>query len=152
MINTTRLREKFLFSKKYMSKLNDIILEPSENLKTDLDLQLKAERIFEILSHIILDTCTHIIAHSKEPPPETYADCIKKLERIGIISAHTTEKVISLVKMRNIVVHQYGKINYDLLFKGLSELHQYFPQYQNEILIWISNQEKEEDKIKNNQK
>ena len=66
MINISWLREKFLFSKKYISKLNDIISEPSENLKTDLDLQLKAERIFEILSQIILDTCTHIIAHSRK--------------------------------------------------------------------------------------
>jgi len=152
MINISWLREKFLFSKKYISKLNDIISEPSENLKTDLDLQLKAERIFEILSQIILDTCTHIIAHSKETPPQTYADCMKKLEQLRIISSQTAEKVISLIKMRNIVVHQYGNINYELLFTGLSELHQYFPKYQKEILIWITNIEKEEDKNKNNQK
>ena len=153
MINTSWLREKLLFSKTEMSKLKEIISEPSENLKTDLDLQLKAERIFEILSQIILDTCTHIIAHSKDTsPPQTYADCIKKLEQLGIVSSHTAEKGISLVKMRNIVVHQYGNINYDLLFTGLSELHQYFPKYQKEILIWITNLEKEEDKNKKNQK
>ena len=103
-----------------------------------------AERIFEILSQIILDICTHIIAHLKESPPQTYAECMKKLGILGILSTQTAEKATSLAKMRNIVVHQYGKINYILLFEGLRELHKDFPQLQNEVLAWIETQEKEE--------
>ncbi len=104
-----------------------------------------AERIFEILSQIILDICTHIIAHVKESPPQTYAECMEKLGNLGIISPQTAQKSTTLVKMRNIVVHQYGKINYHLLFEGLCELHQDFPQYQDEVLAWIDSQEKSEE-------
>jgi uncharacterized protein YutE (UPF0331/DUF86 family) len=103
-----------------------------------------AERIFEILSQIILDICTHIIAHEKNSPPETYADCMKKLGDLKVISRQTQEISISLVKMRNIIVHQYGKINYKLLFEGLRELHEYFPKYQDEVLAWVNSQEKSE--------
>ena len=110
MIDPSWLREKFLFSKKYWSKLEEIISKSSDDLDRDLDLQLMAERIFEILSQIILDICTHIIAHLKESPPQTYADCMKKLGNLGILSSQTAEKATSLAKMRNIVVHQYGKI------------------------------------------
>jgi len=145
MINSSWLREKFLSSKKYWSKLEDLISKTSDELDKDLDLQLVAERIFEILSQIILDICTHIIAHLKESPPQTYADCMKKLGDLGIISPQTAEKATSLVKMRNIVVHQYGKINYQLLFEGLHELHQEFPQFQKEVLRWIDSQEKHEE-------
>ena len=144
MIDPSWLREKFLFSKKYWSKLEEIISKSSDDLDRDLDLQLMAERIFEILSQIILDICTHIIAHLKESPPQTYADCMKKLGNLGILSSQTAEKATSLAKMRNIVVHQYGKINYKLLFEGLRELHQDFPQLQNEVLTWIESQEKHE--------
>ena len=106
-------------------------------MEDDIDLQLKAERIFEILSQILLDICTHIIAHSKEPPPQTYSDCMKKLGSLNIITPQTAEKAASMVKMRNIVVHQYTNINYNLLFEGLCELHQDFPLIQKEILAWI---------------
>ena len=136
------IREKLLSSKKYWSKLNEVVSKTSEDLETDIDLQLKAERIFEILSQILLGICTHIIAHTKEPPPQTYSDCMQKLGNLGAISAQTAEKAISLIKMRNIVVHQYGNINYRLLFEGLCELHEYFPQFQEEILIWIDSQQK----------
>ena len=144
MIDSSWLREKFLSSKKYWSKLEDIISKTSEDLDKDLDLQLMAERIFEILSQIILDICTHIIAHLNESPPQTYAECMKKLGNLGIISPRTADKATSLVKMRNIVVHQYGKINYHLLFEGLGELHNDFPQFQGEVLAWIDSQEKSE--------
>jgi len=117
-------------------------------LEEDLDLQLKAERIFEILSQILLDICTHIIAHSEVPPPQTYSDCMRKLGSLKIITPQIAEKAASMVKMRNIVVHQYADINYSLLFEGLCELHQDFPQIQNEILDWIDSQEKIESSKK----
>lgn len=142
MIDATWVREKFLSTKKYWSKLNDIISKTSDDLESDLDLQLKAERIFEILIQIILDICTHIIANMKESPPQTYAECMKKLSNIGVISEQTGELAISLVKMRNIVVHQYGKINYNLLFEGLRELSEGFPIYQDEVLKWVESQDK----------
>lgn len=144
MIDTFWIREKLLSSKKYWSKLKEIISKTSEDLETDIDLQLKAERIFEILSQILLDICTHIIAHSKEPPPQTYSDCMKKLGNLNVITPQTAEKATSLVKMRNIVVHQYDTINYRLLFKGLCELYEDFQQFQKEILTWIKAQEKNE--------
>ncbi|NVM34225.1 MAG: DUF86 domain-containing protein [Candidatus Lokiarchaeota archaeon] len=140
MINNIWIREKLLSSKKYWSKLEEIILKTSEDLEMDIDLQLKAERIFEILSQILLDICTHIIAHTREPPPQTYSDCMKKLGNLGVITAQTAEKATSLVKMRNIVVHQYDNINYRLLFKGLCELFEDFPLFQEEILTWIDSQ------------
>ena len=67
---------------------------------------------------------------------------MKKLSNIGVISEQTGELAISLVKMRNIVVHQYGKINYNLLFEGLRELSEGFPVYQDEVLKWIESQDK----------
>jgi len=142
MIDAIWVREKFLSSKKYWSKLNELISKTSDDLESDLDLQLTAERIFEILIQIILDICTHIIANVKESPPQTYAECMKKLSNIGVISEQTGELAISLVKMRNIVVHQYGKINYSLLFEGLKELSEGFPIYQDEVLKWIESQDK----------
>jgi len=149
MIDFSWIREKLLSCKKYWSKLEEIIIKTSDDLETDIDLQLKGERIFEIFGQIILDICTHIIAHSKETPPQTYSDCMKKLGKLDVITLQTAEKTTSLVKMRNIIVHQYDNINYHLLFDGLCELHKDFPQFQEEILTWIDSQENNEKKNSN---
>ncbi len=138
------IRQKFLSCKKYWPKLKEIILKTLKDLEEDIDLQLKAERIFEIISQILLDICTHIISHSEEEPPQTYSECMRKLGRLNILAPQTAEKAAAMIKMRNIVVHQYAIINYRLLFEGLCELHQDFPQIQKEILAWIDSQEKRE--------
>ena len=70
-IDFSWIRQKFLSRKKYWTKIKEIVSKTSEELELDIDLQLKAERIFEILSQTLLDICTHIIAHSEEPPPQT---------------------------------------------------------------------------------
>ena len=146
MIDFFWIREKLLSSKKYWPKLEDLIIKTPDDFETDIDLQLKGERIFEILGQIILDICTHIIANSKEPPPQTYSDCMKKLGKLDVITPQTAEKITSLVKMRNIIVHQYDTINYHLLFDGLCELHKDFLQFQEEILTWIDSHENNEKK------
>ena len=43
--------------------------------------------------------------------------------------------------MRNIVVHQYGKIDYSLLFEGLCTLQKDFLEFQYQILEWVKKQE-----------
>ena len=137
-IDFERIREKFLQSKKYWNKLKGIITKTSEELENDFDSQLISERVFEVLSQSLLDICTHIIAQSEESAPQSYSDCMKRLGKIGIIKLETSEKLVSLIKMRNIIVHQYGDINYKLLIEGLQELYKDFPIFEQEILEWIT--------------
>lgn len=136
-----RIRKKLLNCKKYLDKIKSLLDKTPEDLEKDLDLQLISERIFEILSQTVLDICTHIIAESNEGPPESYADCMKKLGVLGVIKPETATTATGLVKMRNVVVHQYGDINYKLLLDGLREIYRDFPQIEKEILNWIHSKE-----------
>ncbi|MFO8017786.1 MAG: hypothetical protein R6U96_04070 [Promethearchaeia archaeon] len=57
------IRQKFLSSKKYWKIWENITAQSIKTLEKDTELQLIAERLFEILTQILLDICTHIIAH-----------------------------------------------------------------------------------------
>jgi len=140
-VDFKRIREKFLRSKKYWNKVKEIIKKSAEEFEKDLDSQLIAERIFEILSQTILDICTHILAQSEERAPQSYSDCIKKLGTLGIITSETSEKLVSLIKMRNIIIYQYGDINYKLLIERMRKLHRNFLMFEKQILDWIQIQE-----------
>ena len=62
---------------------------------------------------------------------------MKKLGDMGILNPETSHDAISMIKMRNIVVHQYEKINYELLYEGLEQLYKDFLQFEKEILSWL---------------
>lgn len=93
-----------------------------KNLESDTELQLKAERLFEILSQKLIDICSHIISESNIDPPKTYSECMKKLHSLNKISEDIAYEIASMIKMRNIIVHPYGKIDYYLLLEGLRKI------------------------------
>ncbi len=102
-----------------------------------LDLQLQAERLFEVLSQIILDVCTHIVAHSNIQAPQSYIECINRLSELGILPQEKISTFSSLIKMRNLIVHQYGDIDHGILFNALKMLLEDFKEYQTIILTWL---------------
>jgi len=136
-VNSDFLKEKLVYSKKYIERLRRIIEIPKKEFLEDFSLQLQSERIFEVISQLMLDICTHIIAHSSETPPSSYSDCMKKLVDVGIIKEEESNNFINIIKMRNLLVHQYGTINLEILYASLKKLDSDFEKFKEIILSWI---------------
>lgn len=139
-VNSDFLKEKLAYSKKYIERLRRIIEISEKIFLDDFSLQLESERIFEVISQIMLDICTHIIAHSSETPPSSYSDCMNKLVDVGVIKEDESNNFINIIKMRNLLVHQYGVINLEILFAGLKMLDSDFVKFKEIILSWIEKQ------------
>ncbi|MHA2363203.1 MAG: type VII toxin-antitoxin system HepT family RNase toxin [Candidatus Hodarchaeales archaeon] len=139
-VNKIRILEKFATADKYIEITKNVLKNSFIDFKDRYDLQLQGERLFEIISQIILDTCTHIVSHSKIGAPKHYSDCLRKLTELGIIPGEKIEKFIDLIKMRNLLVHQYNSIDYQLLYDALNSLSQDFQYYKSCILTWLQTQ------------
>ncbi|MHA1202390.1 MAG: type VII toxin-antitoxin system HepT family RNase toxin [Candidatus Heimdallarchaeaceae archaeon] len=139
-VNSDFLKEKLVYSKKYIERLKRIIEISEKEFLDDFSLQLESERIFEVISQLMLDICTHIIAHSNETPPTTYSECMKKLVGVGVINEDDSLKFIKIVKMRNLLVHQYSVIDQGMLFVSLKLLITDFLHFKNKILSWVEKQ------------
>ncbi len=75
-IDPLLIEDKLNFSKRYLTVLKHILAKSEDLFLEDIDLQLQGERIFEILSQIMLDICTHIVANSNVAAPKSYAECM----------------------------------------------------------------------------
>jgi uncharacterized protein YutE (UPF0331/DUF86 family) len=136
-----KILQKFFSAKRYWEMIKSISSMNVESLKDNLDAQLKAERLFEILIQIIIDICSQITENSAGKSLEPNSECLKKLNNLGIISSELAEKGINLIKKRYIIMYQYGNINYAVLSKDLKKLRKFFIQFQNAILKWIESEE-----------
>ena len=139
-INHSYINEKLASSKKYLETLKSIQEIPKFDFLENFPAQLQAERLFEILTLIMLDICTHIVANSTELPPESYSDCIIALARLNVITSDDSEKFVKIIKMRNIIVHQYGKVDLELLYNGIQMLDKDFRKFKEEITKWLNSQ------------
>lgn len=140
-INVSYIKEKLASSKKYLEALKAIQETPKSEFLENLSVQLQAERLFEILTLVMLDICTHIVANSTELPPESYSDCIVTLAKLNVISSDNSEKFVRIIKMRNIIVHQYGQVDLELLHKGIQMLDKDFLTFKEEVIKWLSSKE-----------
>jgi len=129
--------EKLNSSGKYLVSLKKLLHQPSSEFCQDIDSQLKGERIFEILVQNMIDVCTHVVAHSTEPAPPTYGDCMLALSRLKVIHQDFAEKCVKIVKMRNLITHQYDVINHAILYEGLQALQLDFVRFQKAVLSWL---------------
>ncbi|MHA1917061.1 MAG: type VII toxin-antitoxin system HepT family RNase toxin [Candidatus Ranarchaeia archaeon] len=133
------IKTKLIECEKYLKKARELSKLPVKILQRDLDTQLQSERLFEIISETIIDICTHIIASLKLGVPDSYSSCPRMLSKENIISIDLAEDIAKMVKMRNIIVHQYMVVNYSLLHTSLKRIVNDFEKYNHQIIQWLNN-------------
>lgn len=141
MADENRIKDKFKLASKYLIVIEELNILTEEELEANIRLQLEAERAFEIVSQIILDICTHIVSTSPIQAPNSYAECIDCLVQLNIISSDEKDKFKALIRMRNLIVHQYGTINYNFLLHALKAIIGDFAYFQQQILTWLEKQD-----------
>lgn len=75
----------------------------------------------------IINTCldiAHEVIHIKGLPyPMTYRETFGRLEKAKIIPATLVIKLNNLISLRNLLAHEYGTINIELLHEQASSLN-----------------------------
>jgi uncharacterized protein YutE (UPF0331/DUF86 family) len=144
--NSQLIKDKFVHAQRYLNEVALVLEHPLEEYVTDLGLQLKAERLFEVLSQIILDVCTHLVSREKTAdPPGSYGDCMLLLEDMGVLKKVNGEgaKFQTMIKMRNFIVYDYARIDNKIVYTSLEQLVEDFPLYQKRVLAWLSHVSRE---------
>ena len=86
-----------------------------EILKTDLDLQDIIVLNLQRAVQISVDIASHIISQLNRKTPLTMADTFTELQEAGIINNQIAERMIKSVSFRNISVHQYQDVDWNIV-------------------------------------
>jgi uncharacterized protein YutE (UPF0331/DUF86 family) len=98
---------------------------------------LAMEHGLQISIQIILDIGNHILASVGENDISDYSDIIIKLGIRGILPKPFAEKIRPLAGLRNILVHEYIKVDLDELHGILKENLPDFATFSEHILTFI---------------
>jgi uncharacterized protein YutE (UPF0331/DUF86 family) len=76
-----------------------------------------------------IDIAAHIISENGWGVPGSASEMFYLLEKNGLIGADLTERMVKAVGLRNLIVHEYGRIELRLLFetvcRDLDDLNSY---------------------------
>jgi len=71
---------------------------------------------------IIVDIACHLSVSQNLGQPSSYAECIELLSRFKIIPEQLKERLIGMTGLRNLLVHEYLKVDVEKLYGLLDRL------------------------------
>ncbi|MEW5815109.1 MAG: DUF86 domain-containing protein [Spirochaetota bacterium] len=102
-----------------------------ERFADDWGLRSMAERALQVAIEIIIDIAERLIASSNAGPVATALDAIKRIEELGFIKSAAPYR--EMVKLRNLIVHEYEEIDPNLLYAFATERLAELLSFRNEI-------------------
>ena len=96
-----------------------------EDIKDNIRLQWSLRYgLFESVQ-IVIDLSCHLSSYYNLGNPKTYSDCVELLVEHNYLSKTLGEKLIGMIGLRNILIHEYVKIEMERLYSLLNNLEDF---------------------------
>ena len=116
-----RINDKIEETEKYIQELSEIIPQTFEEYKYDFKTRAACERYSEKIIKAIIDLAFILIKEYKLKTPEEEKQAFDILEQEQIISGKLIEKMHDAKGMRNILAHEYGKVDDEIVFDAIKK-------------------------------
>jgi uncharacterized protein YutE (UPF0331/DUF86 family) len=128
---------------KRLSELNERLarLEPLRNksraeFSQDAYLRDIVERNLEVAIQTCIDLCHRLISVHNARKPADYYDAFLVMGEMGVIPADFAQSLAPIGGFRNILVHEYLELNWDLVYANLQRLDD-LRQFRDYVLRWL---------------
>lgn len=119
--NMIRITDKINEINGFLEELKSIIPSSLEEYKSNIEKKAACERYVEKIVEAMTDLAFLIIKNKKLKIPEDDIDAFNILLENNIIGSDLASKLKNAKGMRNIINHQYGKIDDEIVFEAITE-------------------------------
>jgi len=116
-----RIDEKIAEIELYTSQLKEIVPNNLEYYKNDFKVRAICERLFEKIIEAMVDLAFLVIKENKFKIPEEDTEAFDILLKRKVITEGLSKKLKEAKGMRNIIAHEYGKIDDEIVFNSITE-------------------------------
>jgi len=116
-----KIKDKIAEIEEFLEQLESILPLDFEEYKRDFKIKLMGERSFEKIMEAVTDLAFSVIKKKELKQPEFEKQSFDILANSKIISDELSKRLQDAKGMRNIISHQYGKVNDELVFNSLTE-------------------------------
>lgn len=128
-LDKERLVEKMDELEKYLRELEEYLPEDEEDYLKSGMRKRACERAFQLACENLLDICNLIISEEGLGIPADSKDTVRKLAGHGVISKSLASRVEELIGFRNLLVHQYGRVDdsraYNYLYEDSKDFYEF---------------------------
>jgi len=116
-----RIKEKINEIEHYLEELSDIVPEDFQEYAKDKKAKAACERYFEKIIEAAVDLAFLVIKENGLKSPEEDKEAFDIIAKGKIISETLATRLKDAKGMRNIIAHEYGKIDDKIVFEAITE-------------------------------
>lgn len=139
LIDKKIIDKKLNYLKHEINKIENMDFSMEQILK-DEDIQDILDRRMQIAIEACIDVATHLAAGLELSRQEYASDIFLLLGKNDVISKEIAEKFASVARFRNILVHEYADIDYQLAYSNLDEKLKDLKSFAKEVLEFLEKQ------------
>lgn len=133
----TEVNEKLKKLEDYVGLLKSFGKVDEEELKKDPLKRGAIERYFQLAAEVVIDVAGLLIAEYRFRTPEDYKDSLLILGEEGVLSKDFAKKFSGIAGFRNILVHEYLKIDYQKVADNLNNHLGDFEEFARQVARYL---------------
>jgi len=121
----------------YLNELNGIAPRSFEEYQ-NVEKKRACERLLQVSIEVVIDICHLLVLGFRLGLPAEEDDLFRKLTEARILSEEMGEKLREMKGFRNILVHEYARVNDKLVYEAVRAKAQDFRAFKEEVLGYLS--------------
>lgn len=134
MLDRDRILAKLDELHGYLGELRQIVPESYARYVESVEKRRACERLLQIAIECVIDICALFVSGLRLGLPAEEDDLIDKVEKAGLISSDVAKMLKRMRGFRNILVHEYGRVDNALVFEMATQHLADFSGFEQEIL------------------
>lgn len=140
MVDDALILRKIANLDEYLPQIQEYKNVSLQAYKKDWKVQRIIERTLQMMIETCMDIAGHIISDQKLRVPKNYSDAFAVLFENGILDAKLCDTMQKMTKFRNIVIHDYEKIDAEIVIGILRKNLDDFVSYKKSIIEHLKRQ------------
>ena len=137
MVDRDLLLRKLADLDQYLGQVSEYRDITIDQYRGDWKTQRIVERTLQMAIEMCVDIVNHVIADRGLRVPATYAEAFEVLGEAGLLDAARRDAMIRMSKFRNVIVHNYARVDPAIVVRILREHLEDFAQFKAAVLSWI---------------
>ena len=113
--------------------LDDLKKYENYSYQQFMENHYSVERLLELIIIVASDILFHLLSKKDEEIPTTYRTAFLRAGELSLISKDLSERLALSAGMRNILVHGYEEIDFDIIYRSIKESIKDFSQFLFEV-------------------
>lgn len=134
MLDRERILAKLDDLDGYLGELRQVVPASYARYMESVEKRRACERLLQMSIECVIHVCALFVSGLRLGLPAEEDDLIEKLEQAGLISSELAKMLRTMKGFRNLLVHEYGRIDNAIVFTMASRRLQDFDAFKTETL------------------